>query len=180
MGGRARDHSFVCSRYEGSIIPYPVSRPGKKVTFITAKPLPKCATYIAFSELASTQRVESVATTRPLYIRFDRATDYVRKSLRRSNASKDHLRRILDNFISAAVSYIVVQSFANGGISQILDDEGMIHCQITEHTMPCITGRSLVIGVSGDVSEEAEEEEDPNIRGLNSTLFAACSSFKRS
>jgi hypothetical protein len=33
--------------------------------------------------------------------------------------------------MSAAVPHNIAQGFANGGISLILDDEGIIRCQIT-------------------------------------------------
>jgi hypothetical protein len=54
---------------------------------------------------------------------------------------------------------------ANGGTSLILDNEGIIRCQITLHPMRCVIGTSLVPGVSGGASDEAEEE-DPKIREL--------------
>jgi hypothetical protein len=57
----------------------------------------------------------------------------------------------------------LVPSFANGGISLVLDDEGFFCCQITRHTTRCAISTSLVPGVSGGASDEAEEEEAPTI-----------------
>jgi hypothetical protein len=43
---------------------------------VRAKLLPKCAIASRLSDLASTPRVQSTATARPLHIRFDQATYY--------------------------------------------------------------------------------------------------------
>jgi hypothetical protein len=58
----------------------------------------------------------------------------------------------------------IVQSFANSGMSLILDDERIIRCQITPHMTRWVIGMSLVPGVSGSASDELEEgKEHPNV-----------------
>jgi hypothetical protein len=65
--------------------------------------------------------------------------------------------------MSAAVPHNVVQSFANDGISLILDDKGIIRCQITPHTMRCVIGTSFVPSVSDGALDQPGKEEDLNI-----------------
>jgi hypothetical protein len=78
--------------------------------------------------------------------------------LERVNLQTGHLARILNSCTSAAVPHNVVQSFANGWISLILDEKGIIRCQITPHATRCVIGTSLVPGVSGAASDEAEQD----------------------
>jgi hypothetical protein len=96
--------------------------------------------------------------------------------LEKVNFQIDHRILILDSFLSAAVPHHVVQSFINDGTSLILDNKGIIRCQINLHRTRCVIGTSLVLGVSGDASDEAEEEGEGRILGNFLRASRSCSS----
>jgi hypothetical protein len=83
--------------------------------------------------------------------------------LEKVNLQSDHIVRILDGFMAAAVPHNVVQSFRNGGISLLLDDDRVVRCQVTPDTARCLLGQPFADPLTGlTLVADEEEDGDPN------------------
>jgi hypothetical protein len=80
--------------------------------------------------------------------------------LEKVNIQTDHIVRVLESFMSAAVPHNIIKSFANGGISLILDGDRVIRCQITPHTTRCLLGSPFDLELPPGTSDD---QDDPDI-----------------
>jgi hypothetical protein len=83
--------------------------------------------------------------------------------LEKVNLQSDHIIRILDGFMAAAVPRNVVASFRNAGISVMLDDDRVLRCKITPETARCLLGTPFADPLAGLELTDEEEEGDPNV-----------------
>jgi hypothetical protein len=92
--------------------------------------------------------------------------------LERVNVQSDHIVRILDGFMAAAVPHNIVASFRNAGISLLLDDDRVLRCQVTPETARCLLGSPFADPlVERALAGEEEDKDDPNIEVFAARMF---------
>jgi hypothetical protein len=89
--------------------------------------------------------------------------------LEKVNLQSEHIVKVLDGFMAAAVPHNIVMSFRNAGVSLMLDDDRVLRCKITPETARCLLGTPFADPFMGvELGTEEEEDADPNVE-----LFAA-------
>jgi hypothetical protein len=83
------------------------------------------------------------------------------------NVQTDHIIRVVNGFMSAAVPKNIVASFRNAGISVKRDESNQIWCHVTPETARCLFEPEPAL------AQEAEAEEDPNIEVFQERCVAA-------
>jgi hypothetical protein len=63
--------------------------------------------------------------------------------LEKVNLRSDHIVRILDEFMAAAVPHNIVANFKNAGISLILDDERVLRSHVSQETARSLFGSAF-------------------------------------
>jgi hypothetical protein len=97
------------------------------------------------------------AVTHELIVRLNK--------LEKINLQTDHVVRILDGYMTAAIPHNIVESFKNAGISLIFDDDGIIRCQVTPETGGrCLIGAPFPYPLAGiELNDDEEHNNNPNL-----------------
>jgi hypothetical protein len=71
----------------------------------------------------------------------------------------EHIAKVVNSFMQAAIPINIVQSFKIAGIS-LINDDGIIRCAVTPHTAKCEFLDGIAILLDPILNEEEEEEPD--------------------
>jgi hypothetical protein len=83
-----------------------------------------------------------------------RKIEYLNQAIKKTSPIH-HIVTVTNGFISAATPENIVASFRNGGVSLVLDDGGLIRCQITPTTARCLLQSPIP-----ELPEATDDDED--------------------